>query len=64
MVEFLLRLLLFFSVKKGNKIHYVYTSDELKVKMKELDGKGEIWVDFKRLGEMNDEQLWGYNDES
>jgi DNA gyrase subunit B len=47
----------FYSIKKGNKIHYVYTSDELTKKMEELEDKGEVGR-FKGLGEMNDEQLW------
>lgn len=46
----------FFKIKKGNKDHYVYSSEELKAKLKEL-GKGEV-SRFKGLGEMNDEQLW------
>jgi DNA gyrase subunit B len=47
----------FFKIKKGNKEYYVYSSDELATKMKELGGKGEV-SRFKGLGEMNDEQLW------
>ncbi len=46
-----------YSIKKGNKIYYVYTNDELKTKVKELNSKGEVGR-FKGLGEMNDEQLW------
>ncbi len=47
----------FFKIKKGMKDYYVYNSEELKKKMVELGGKGEI-SRFKGLGEMNDEQLW------
>ena len=47
----------FFKIKKGMKEYYVYNNEELKKKMVELGGKGEI-SRFKGLGEMNDEQLW------
>ena len=47
----------FYKIKKGNAEHYVYSAEELKTKMKELGGKGEV-SRFKGLGEMNDEQLW------
>jgi len=47
----------FFKIKKGNKDHYVYSAEELKKKLEELGGKGEV-SRFKGLGEMNDEQLW------
>ena len=47
----------FFKIKKGSKDHYVYSTDELKTKLEELGGKGEV-SRFKGLGEMNDEQLW------
>ncbi len=45
-----------YSIKKGGKIHYVYSNDALKKKMEDLSGKGEVGR-FKGLGEMNDEQL-------
>jgi len=47
----------FYGIRRGNKIHYVYTTEELNRKMEEFDGKGEVGR-FKGLGEMNDEQLW------
>jgi DNA gyrase subunit B len=47
----------FFKIKKGMKEYYVYNSEELKKKLVEIGGKGEV-SRFKGLGEMNDEQLW------
>ncbi|MFH1451798.1 MAG: DNA topoisomerase (ATP-hydrolyzing) subunit B [archaeon] len=46
----------FFKIKKGSKDYYVYSSEGLKTKLKELGG-GDV-SRFKGLGEMNDEQLW------
>lgn len=47
----------FFKIKKGNSEYYVYSTEELNSKLKELGGKCEV-SRFKGLGEMNDEQLW------
>ncbi len=47
----------FYKIKKGSKEYYVYTSEELKTKLKEIGEKAEV-SRFKGLGEMNDEQLW------
>jgi len=47
----------FFKIKKGNKDYYVYSTEELNNKLKELGGNTEV-SRFKGLGEMNDTQLW------
>ncbi|MGP6294377.1 DNA gyrase/topoisomerase IV subunit B [Caldiplasma sukawensis] len=46
-----------YRVQKGEKIHYVYSENELSTVIENL-GKNAIVQRFKGLGEMNPEQLW------